>query len=390
MQSPKKLVFINLTGAPDGLELLPAYGDPSFQELRGNLYRGAPGVGGIAPLALNNTFAVSGKLPFFKTLYNSGQYLPIHAAGFAHTSRSHFDAQKTLQNGTLSTNNKNGGWLNRAMQVIIEKAKLDASVAPLLTFVPYASAPLLARGTAVPLIVEPGSTPYLQQEYYNTLFSSLYGGSAPDLQAPYSKQTALHHALQLRQLLADYVSKVDNSGGLDTAIRRMSSETEKAAVIGKLFSLPDGPRLATLQIGSWDSHANQNLEGSYGELLSALNNTVKALQSNMGNEWKNCVVIAGGEFGRTCRVNGTEGTDHGIGTAWHLLGGAVNGGRVLADWPGLEAANMVEGRYLKPTTNMLGIFKGVLKDGFGLNSTDLDTIFPGSSAVAPVAGLLRV
>ena len=64
------------------------------------------------------------------------------------------------------------------------------------------------------------------------------------------------------------------------------------------------------------------------------------------------------EFGRTARINGTEGTDHGTGTVALLVGGALKGGRVVADWPGLRDADLHERRDLKPTTDLRAVLKG--------------------------------
>ena len=95
------------------------------------------------------------------------------------------------------------------------------------------------------------------------------------------------------------------------------------------------------------------------------------------------------EFGRTARVNGNEGTDHGTATVALLAGGALKGGRVIADWPGLKEADLYEKRDLKPTTDLRTVLKGVLKDHLRLDDATLAAqVFPGSDTVAPMTGLL--
>ena len=88
-----------------------------------------------------------------------------------------------------------------------------------------------------------------------------------------------------------------------------------------------------------------------------------------GARWRDTVIVVATEFGRTARINGTQGTDHGTGTIALLAGGAVKGGRVIADWPGLKPANLYQGRDLAPTTDLRAVMKGVLKDQFGLAET---------------------
>ncbi len=109
----------------------------------------------------------------------------------------------------------------------------------------------------------------------------------------------------------------------------------------------------------------------------------------MGDAWSETVVAVVTEFGRTARINGTEGTDHGTGTVALLIGGALKGGRVIADWPGLKPADLYEGRDLKPTTDLRAVLKGVLRDHLRVDERALaDAVFPGSEAVKPMDGLV--
>ena len=95
------------------------------------------------------------------------------------------------------------------------------------------------------------------------------------------------------------------------------------------------------------------------------------------------------EFGRTARINGTSGTDHGTGTVAFLAGGAVKGGRVIADWPGLREEQLYERRDLKPTTDLRAVLKGLLAEQFDLSAAVLgDTVFPQTAGLKPMLGLI--
>jgi uncharacterized protein (DUF1501 family) len=109
----------------------------------------------------------------------------------------------------------------------------------------------------------------------------------------------------------------------------------------------------------------------------------------MKQAWRDTAVIVVTEFGRTARINGTDGTDHGTATVALLAGGALKGGRVVADWPGVKPVNLHEERDLKPTTDLRGVLKGVLKDHLRLDEAALASkVFPDSGRVKPMAGLL--
>src|SRR5262249_19399279 len=165
---------------------------------------------------------------------------------------------------------------------------------------------------------------------------------------------------------------------------------ESAGTAAKFLARPDGPRIGALAFDGWDTHADEGaVNGRLGALLGALDGAIAAIETNMGEAWRETVVAVVTEFGRTARINGTEGTDHGTGTVSFLAGGALKGGRVLADWPGLKEANLHEKRDLKPTTDLRAVLKGLLKDHLRVDEAALASkVFPESSAVKPVTGLL--
>ena len=172
------------------------------------------------------------------------------------------------------------------------------------------------------------------------------------------------------------------------AVRAYFAESASAAA--KFMARPDGPRVGALAFDGWDTHANEGAaNGRLAALLGALDGAINALESGLGESWRDTVVAVVTEFGRTARINGTEGTDHGTATVSLLVGGALKGGRVIADWPGLKETNLYEGRDLKPTTDLRGVMKGILKDHLRADERALtQNVFPGSQTVKPLVGLV--
>jgi uncharacterized protein (DUF1501 family) len=165
---------------------------------------------------------------------------------------------------------------------------------------------------------------------------------------------------------------------------------EAAGTAAKFMARPDGPRVGALAFNGWDTHVDEGaVGGRLGNLLGALDGAIAAIESNMGAAWSETVVALVTEFGRTAKINGTNGTDHGTGTVALLAGGTLKGGRVIADWPGLKTADLYEARDLKATTDLRAVLKGVLKDHLRLEDRALaEAIFPGSEAVVPMGGLV--
>jgi uncharacterized protein (DUF1501 family) len=197
---------------------------------------------------------------------------------------------------------------------------------------------------------------------------------------------------------------VARTGGMDTMQPREDRPTatgmarvreyfaDASGAAAKYLARPDGPRVGALSFFGWDTHINEGAaEGQLAGYLGALDGVVGAIESSMGSAWNETVVAVVTEFGRTARINGTDGTDHGTGTVAVLVGGALNGGRVIADWPGLKLANLYEGRDLAPTIDLRAVLKGLLKDHLRLDEQALvSTVFPGSGDVKPIAGLLNL
>jgi uncharacterized protein (DUF1501 family) len=166
---------------------------------------------------------------------------------------------------------------------------------------------------------------------------------------------------------------------------------ETATGAARLLASDNGPRLAALGFNGWDTHAREGgAEGRLAVLLSGLDQAIAAMKTTLGPAWKQTVIMIVTEFGRTAHVNGTLGTDHGTATVAFLVGGAVRGQRVIADWPGLGTAQLYEGRDLKPTIDLRSILKGVAADHLGVPDSLLSSrVFPGSEKIVPQRDLLR-
>jgi uncharacterized protein (DUF1501 family) len=180
---------------------------------------------------------------------------------------------------------------------------------------------------------------------------------------------------------------VTQSGGIAQVRSYFAVAAGSAA---KFLAEPEGPRVGALAFDGWDTHVDEGtVKGRLANLLGALDGAIAAIETNMGEAWRETVVVAVTEFGRTAHLNGTDGTDHGTATVALLAGGALKGGRVIADWPGLKEADLYEKRDLKPTTDLRAVLKGVLRDHLRADERSLETaVFPDSHTAKPLQGLL--
>jgi len=361
----QRFVFVILRGGLDGLSAVPAVGDPEFASARGALAQF-----GAAPLALDATFALHPNLGALHAMYGRGELLVVHAVGLPYRERSHFDAQQVLESGGTHPYELTTGWLGRAF------ARAGAKSLALNTAVP-----LVLRGPAVVDTWAPSTLPDPSGDLVGRL-SRMYVDD-PALSTALERAKALH-------LDGAMPADMAAAGGMGGA--RGGSFGVLAARAAEFLAQPGGPQAAVLELSGWDTHANQaNPNGPLAAYLRQLDTGLAALRDGLlpSGTWQRTVVVVATEFGREVAINGTLGTDHGSGAAAFVLGGAVQGGRVVADWPGLAKRARFEGRDLKITTDLRAVLKGVLGDHLKIATRDLsDTVFPGSTALRPVA-LLR-
>ncbi len=362
----KRLLVVILRGAMDGLAAAPPVGDPNYASLRGGLAMQRADV-----LPLDSTFALHKSLPKLKAMYDAHELIAIHAAATGYRDRSHFDGQNVLESGAASPFQRADGWLNAALGAL-PRSRADMGVAL------SEQAPLVLRGSTPVATWSPSVLPSVGDDTVQRLLA-LYDARDPQLAG------ALHAAIGANAVAMESGATGMSGGG---GYRQI---TPLAQVAARFLKDPSGPIAAVMDMGGWDTHVNQGgAQGALARNLGLLDDGIGAFKTEMGPAWTNTSVIIVTEFGRTAAPNGAGGTDHGTAAAAFLAGGAVQGGRVLADWPGLTSAALYQNRDLKPTVDIRAVIKGVLGDHMRVPNAALDlSVFPDSASIRPVQGLLR-
>ena len=351
----KRFVFVIQRGAADGLGTIGAVGDPAFVGARGDLAADL-----TAGTKLDAMFALHPAMANAAGLYGKGQALFAHAIASPYRDRSHFDGQNVLETGGTGAYQLKDGWMNRLLGVVPTDDARAIAIA--------ATVPMALRGGREVASYAPSSLPDASDDLLARV-TQLYQGDQ-QLHALWGE------ALATRQLTSD-LSQDDGRNAAATG-----------ALAARLLAPANGARIAMIETGGWDTHAGQR--GRLAAQLKGLDAMLGALQSGLGPVWDDTLVLVATEFGRTVAVNGTGGTDHGTGTAAMLFGGAVKGGRVLADWPGLAAANLYEARDLKPTTQLDAFIGGAVASHFAVDpARAMAALFPASARTAAIEGLLR-
>jgi uncharacterized protein (DUF1501 family) len=364
-----RFVLVLLRGALDGLAAVPAYGDGSYAAKRGALAITAP------QLKLDGMFALHPSLTQLHERFQAGELIVFHAVASPYRERSHFDGQDLLENGTSTPKAAHDGWLNRALPLLPEaKQRATDRVALALA----QNVPLVLRGDARVGSWAPSRLPETDSDTLQRI-ADLYS-------------TDQYFASRLQSALA--ADEVAGAGGEGMSAGRrdpLNALAPVAAAAGKFLADADGPRIAVLEASGWDTHANQGAErGQLANRLRGLDQALHSLRTSLGAAWTRSAVLVVTEFGRTVAVNGTAGTDHGTATCAFLAGGAVAGGRVVADWPGLANSALYEGRDLRPTTDLRSILKSVLATHLGAAESGLEEqVFPGSRAARPLERLVK-
>jgi uncharacterized protein (DUF1501 family) len=384
-----RFVFVILRGALDGLAALPPVGDPAYAGLRGPMAVQGP--------RLDDTFALHPSLAFLHESWQARELLPMHAVATAYRERSHFDGQDMLEGGGLAPHALQSGWLNRALAA--GGGPKDRGVAL------GANVPLVMRGPAEVSSWSPSKLANLRDETLQRL-TDLY---ATDPVLGLRLADALASDAIASEAQHDAAAAADPGVAADAAMKPSMAMPGAAAASGTqpqrgagalsetiraaagFLRRDDGPRIAVLETTGWDTHANEGgSEGQIAGRLGALDAGLSEFSTALGPVWKNTTVLLATEFGRTAASNGTRGTDHGTGAAAFLVGGAVRGGRVLADWPGLAPAALYEGRDLRPTLDLRAVMKCVLREQLGVADRVLDgDVFPGSAGLRRIDGLTR-
>lgn len=363
----KRFVVIICRGGMDGLSVSPPVGDPDYKGLRGGLALGD------GALSLDGHFALNPALTTVQALAQAGQARIAPAVATPDRARSHFEAQDVLETGAAGVYATTSGWLNRTVQALSGAGRIEAlSVG--------ATAPLILRGPAATGSWSPGRgvdtttrLPMLLQDLYRDdplLGPALARGLQTEAMA---RDTGAASAPGLMR---------PGGGGQGREVARTMGE----ALAGFLRA-PGGPQLAAVSVDGFDTHTNQS--GVLAGRLGALDGLIEGLHNGLGDEWRHTVVLAVTEFGRTARINGTGGTDHGTASTALVLGGGLKRGGIIGDWPTLRQAALFENRDLAPTLDLRALSKGLLADHMGVDRRALDTqVFPDSTSTQPLLGLV--
>lgn len=346
MPGDNRFVTIILRGAMDGLDFVQPYGDPAFAALRPKL--------GMTPdtglLDLDGFFGLHPAASALMPLWQAKELSFVHAVSTPYRNqRSHFDGQDILETGGNDKSQKTG-WLNRTLAVIPRSDSRKAldinSTMELILTGPSAAD---AWSSQTDLSLADDEIAFLRRLYSDD--------------APFAK--AMQDALATDQSADSFYSDGRRGGGI------ADMATLAGGMLGKDY------RIASFSINGWDTHVNQKMQ--FARAAGDLATAITALKASLGDDaWQKTVVLAMTEFGRTARENGTNGTDHGTGGLAILAGGAVPGGKVLGQWPGLSDDKLLDSRDLMPTGDVREIAAAMLYRQFGISPESLTSrVFPG-------------
>lgn len=348
----RRFVFVIQRGAADGLNIVIPYADPGYARLRGSL-----AIDPDTASKLDGTFALHPSLSKMTNLYRQKQALFVHAVASPYRERSHFDGQNVLETGGANAYQLKDGWLNRLVTLLPQSHDKAIAFAPTI--------PAALRGTAKVMSFAPSSLAEAPDDLL-TRVTQLYEADA-----------AFHPVWSAALDARGYLEKSDTQRDPASVGRSAAQALERV----------DGPRIAMIETNGWDTHSGQNRR--LANQLRALDAIVDALKDGLGDIWKDTTVIVATEFGRTVAVNGTGGTDHGTAATALVLGGAVTGARILADWPGLADNALYEGRDLRPTMDLDALIATTAAETFKLDpELTMRTLFPGRSYDRTLHGLV--
>ncbi len=352
-----RFVFVLLRGALDGLAAIVPVGDPHYARIRGPM---AFERGGLTPLS--SDFALAPGLSSLRTLWDANEMTVVQGVAIPYRTRSHFDGQAILETGFDRPSGSADGWLNRLLQIM--------------------------EGTRSGIAVAAGLPRSLSGSHPVSTWSPAVLGAVDDayidrLHVLYQRDPHLHDrfeaALQMQHTgMEGMANRRDQVGPVMRAAARFVRD-------------PNGPNIAAVEFGGWDTHANQGtVGGPLDRRLTGLAEGLLAFKAEVGAAvWADTTIVVLTEFGRTARPNGTGGTDHGTAGAGLVIGPRVARSQVAADWPGLSDRDLFEQRDLRPTVDTRAVLKAAVQGTFDLTRRQVDAIFPLSESVAPLRDLMR-
>jgi uncharacterized protein (DUF1501 family) len=363
---PQRLIVVFLRGAIDGLNVVVPYDDQAYYELRPTIAIGRPGTDDGA-LLLDGRFGLHPALVSLMPLWNDKKLAFVHAAGLPDPTRSHFDAQLYIENGTPGCGTTADGWMNRLL------ASLPAPHGPTDAISIGPTLPQILKGRLpvanLPLGPQAAKPMPLDRPEISRAFDRLYAGN--DAMALSYREGRAARA----ELIGDLASERAQA---DNGAPQPDTFPAQAARLAYLIGRDPRIRLAFTSLGGWDTHVNQGShKGQLANHLRSLGDGLATLANGLGKDWADTVVVVVSEFGRTVHENGDGGTDHGHGNLIWVLGGGVRGGQIYGDWPGLATAQLYQGRDLAVTTDYRVALAAVLERHLRLDDQQLLQIFPG-------------
>jgi len=383
-RDPRFLTIV-LRGALDGLATVAPVGDPNWVSLRSD---NALTLEGKTPaLKLDDFFALNPAMPNLARMFKANEATIVHAAATSYRERSHFDGQDVLESGAEKPGTTRTGWLNRLLVGLAPGDRVSPNGGRVFAVGPVT--PLVVRGPAPMLSWSPRRILPASDDTVTRLLD-LYRHTDVNFARVLEGRMKLAAIAPAGAMEAKPAGQASGPVSGPTIPQLRAYFSEAVGTAAKFLAQPDGPRVGALTLDGWDTHYNEGIAtGWLAQLLGALDAALAAVEDNMGPVWRETVVVLVTEFGRTARINGTDGTDHGTATVMLLAGGALKGGRVIADWPGLKPADLFENRDLKSTIDVRGVLKGLLKDHLRADDRALAAdVFPGSGDVKPMAGLV--
>jgi uncharacterized protein (DUF1501 family) len=359
----KTLVAIFQRGAADGLNIVVPYGERRYYELRPQL-----AVPRGQELALDGRFGLHPSLAALKPIFEQKRMAIVEAVGSPDPTRSHFDAQAYMESATPGRKATSDGWLNRALLA-------EAKPSPVRGVAIGNQMALAMKGSQPAVSLTDIGKFQVQDARGAGSFESMYSQAADRVMQEAGKET--FDAIQL----LESIQKEPYQPVTPYPNTRFGRSLQQ---IARLVKAGVGVEVAFADMGGWDHHVNQTPQLT--NMLRDFGNSIAAFYRDLEDRMDDVVIVTMSEFGRTARENGTRGTDHGHANVMFALGGPVNGGKVLGDWPGLEAEQLYEGRDLAVTTDFRDVLAEVVVKH--LWNRQLEKVFPGHKVEKRV-GLLR-
>jgi uncharacterized protein (DUF1501 family) len=373
-ESPRRKILVSIfqRGAVDVLNVAVPHSDRNYYAIR-------PGI--AIPrdriLDLDGTFGLHPAMQPLKNVWDAGQLSLIVATGSPDPTRSHFDAQDYMESGTPGRKSTRDGWLNRSL------SKSAAKTTPVRAVSMGSSVARCMRGSIPAVAIANVGNFQVRDKAAAPEFESMYATAFDRNMSTAGRDT--FEAVRLMEFLGR--QPYTPSAGVEYPSSRFGRSLKE---IAQLIKADVGLEVAFTDIGGWDHHVNEvgaNVEqGPLANLLRDFASTLAAFHRDLGDRIADVVLVSMSEFGRTARENGNRGTDHGHGSAMWVMGGTVNGGKVLGQWPGLAPEQLYEGRDLAVTTDFRTVLSELVTGHLG--NRDVASVFPGYLA-APPRGVLR-